>query len=65
MAATEEERLDGAIAAAKKRAIEEYHPTVGDIEPYIPEDLKGAFWNRYLDKYFDEAVAVLGKGGKS
>lgn len=33
-------------------------PLVSDVEPYIPEPLKQAFWQRYLGKYFDRALGA-------
>lgn len=33
-------------------------PLVSDIEPYIPAPLKGAFWRRYVGKYFDSELGA-------
>lgn len=36
---------------------EDHTPTAGDVAQYIPEDLRSAFWERYLNRYFDERGA--------
>ena len=30
-------------------------PTTGEVEPFIPDALKRAFWQRYIGRYFDSA----------
>ena len=35
-----------------------YKPTTAEVEKYIPEDLRPAFWRKYLGKYFDESGGV-------
>lgn len=53
--------LDCAIKHAKRQVrirTGKVTPLVSDVEPFIPERLKTAFWQRYLGKYFDSALGA-------
>jgi len=36
-------------------------PTTAEVEPFIPEPLKRAFWERYIGEYFDGELEVRGE----
>lgn len=53
--------LDCSIKHAKRqcriRGISQT-PTTAEVEPFIPEPLRPAFWERYVGKYFDGTLEV-------
>ncbi len=50
--------LDCSITHAKYRLRHDGkpNPTTADVAPYIPQPLVGAFWMRYVGKYFDSEL---------
>jgi hypothetical protein len=53
--------LDCAIKHGKRqcriRRISE-NPTTAEVEPFIPESLRRAFWERYIGKYFNKTLGA-------
>ena len=49
-----------AVKATLRRAGNK-NPTTTEVEPFIPEPLKRAFWQRYIGEYFDKALEVAGE----
>ena len=48
--------IDNGKRIVREEQGDDHTPTTAEVERFIPPDLRRKFWERYVDKYFDQVT---------